>query len=89
MNVMRLEEKIRQKLTESLAPDRLEVINESHLHIGHAGDNGTGESHFRVRVGSEKLRGMSRIDAQRQVYAALHDEMQNGIHALTINILTE
>lgn len=89
MNAMRMEEIIRLKLTKSLNPGFLEVINESHLHAGHAGDNGTGESHFCVRVAAEKLRGLSRVAAQRQIYGILKEEMQNGIHALSINILEE
>ena len=78
---------IRRKLTESLAPTRLEVVNESHLHIGHAGDDGSGESHYRVKVASPRLAGFSRVEAQRVVYAILADEIKNSIHALSINIL--
>ncbi len=89
MKVMRMEDKIERKLTESLDPGYLEVINESHLHRGHAGDNGTGESHFRVRVASTKLHGMTRIAAQRVIYGILEEEMKNGIHALSINVLEE
>jgi BolA protein len=89
MTIMSMEETIRRKLTESLAPTRLEVINESHLHAGHAGDNGTGESHFRVLVVSQKLAGLSRVAAQRVIYGVLAEEMSNGIHALSINVLAE
>jgi len=89
MNVMRMEEKIRVKLEKALDPRRLEVVNESHLHNGHAGDNGTGETHFRVVVAADKLNGLSRVAAQREIYRVLGDEMKNGIHALSINILAE
>lgn len=89
MNVMRMEEKIRVKLEKALEPSLLEVVNESHLHKGHAGDNGTGETHFRVVVTAEKLRGLSRVAAQREIYRVLDDEMRNGIHALSISVLAE
>lgn len=78
---------IRQKLQAALNPGLLDVINESHLHIGHAGDNGTGDSHFRVRVAAASLSGLSRVAAQRQIYDILSEEMKNGIHALSINVL--
>ena len=83
-----MEEIIRHKLTEALVPEVLRVINESHLHAGHAGDNGTGDSHFRVEIASSWLAGLSRIDAQRRIYSILEQEMKNGIHALSINILS-
>lgn len=84
-----MEDIIRQKLTESLAPSRLEVINESHLHAGHAGDDGSGESHFRVTVVSKRFKGLSRVAAQRVIYDILSEELKNGIHALSINALAE
>ena len=87
MNVMRMEEKIRVKLEKALEPSLLEVVNESHLHRGHAGDNGTGETHFRVTVTAERLKGLSRLAAQREIYRILDEEMKNGIHALSINVL--
>ncbi|HEY8190626.1 MAG TPA: BolA family protein [Micavibrio sp.] len=86
---MKLDEIIHRKLTESLAPTRLEVINESHLHIGHVGDNGTGESHYRVVVVSPHLSGFSRVESQRKIYKILSEEMKNRIHALSINVLEE
>jgi len=89
MKPMSMEETIRRKLTESLAPTRLEVVNESHLHAGHAGDDGSGESHFRVLVVSRRFAGLSRVAAQRVIYEVLAEEMKNGIHALSINVLAE
>ena len=86
---MSMEDVIRRKLAESLNPSVLEVVNESHLHAGHAGDNGTGESHFRVKVVSSAFAGLSRVEAQRSIYLILQNEMKNGIHALSINALAE
>ena len=84
-----MEDIIRQKLTESLTPTRLEIINESHLHAGHAGDDGSGESHFRVLIVSKRFAGLTRVAAQRLVYGVLTDELKNGIHALSISTLAE
>lgn len=80
---------IHRKLTEAFSPDSLEVINESYLHAGHAGDNGTGESHYRVVVECGALAALSRVEAQRRVYAVLQDEMKGAIHAISICIIRE
>jgi BolA protein len=82
----KMEDTIREKLTKALNPTHLDVINESHLHAGHAGDNGSGQSHFRVVVVSDSLRGLGRVAAQRKIYEILDDEMRSGIHALSISI---
>ena len=84
-----MEEIIRQKLTEALNPTRLEVINQSNLHAGHAGDNGSGESHFHVVVVSPDLSALSRVEGQRRIYTILANELEGRIHALSINILKE
>lgn len=86
---MTLESRIREKLQTALNPSLLEVVNESHLHHGHAGDNGTGESHFRVKVVSKSFAGLPRVAAQQMVYRILEDEIKNGIHALSISTLAE
>jgi BolA protein len=88
IKMAKMEDIIRQKLTESLNPTHLEVINESHLHAGHAGDNGSGESHFLVKVASPELTGLSRVEGQRRIYLLLADELKTSIHALSINILS-
>lgn len=82
-----MEDKIRRKLAENLNPSQLEITNQSHLHAGHSGDDGSGESHFHVRVESNALSGLSRIEAQRRIYAILAEEMKSGIHALSISII--
>ena len=74
---------IERRLTAELWPVRLEVVNESALHSGHAGDDGTGESHFAVEIAAERFEGMSRVARQRAVFDALGDLMQR-IHALRI-----
>ena len=72
---------IRAKLTTALRPLSLEVIDEGHLHIGHAGE---GSGHFRVRIVSAAFVGKSAIERHRLVYAALDELMGRGIHALAI-----
>lgn len=79
-----LEQEIRAKLVAALEPIRLDVINESHLHAGHHGSPGTGESHFRVLIVSPKFAGKSRIERHRLVNETLADELRAGVHALAI-----
>lgn len=75
---------IADRLTTALAPSRLEVVNESHLHAGHGGDPGTGESHFAVAVESAAFAGVNRVGRQRLVNKALADLLATRIHALSI-----
>ena len=78
-------EAMRQHLQELLAPTRLEVIDESFLHEGHPGADGTGfGTHFRVRIASESFTGLSRVARHRLVYDALQDFVERGVHALAI-----
>jgi BolA protein len=75
---------IAERLRTALTPTRLDVINESHLHAGHMGDDGTGESHFRVEVQAPAFAGLSRVARQRLVNHALADLLATRIHALAI-----
>lgn len=75
---------ITERLTGALSPSRLEVVNESAQHRGHAGDDGSGESHFRVVVVADAFAGESRVSRQRLVNRALADLLRDRIHALTI-----
>lgn len=83
-----LETTMRDKLTTAFAPTRLEVINESHLHAGHQGGamDGSGETHFRVRVVSATFGGKMRIARHRAINDVLSDELANGVHALAIEV---
>ncbi len=78
--------RMKQILTQSFAPDRLEVSDISEKHRGHAGWNAAGETHFEVIIEAETLSAMSRIDAHRLINSALEDEFANGLHALQIKI---
>lgn len=81
---MTIEQSIRSKLTDTFAPTALEIVNQSHMHSGHAGSPGTGESHFAVAIVAEAFRGKSRIERHRMVNALLADELRAGVHALAI-----
>lgn len=81
---MSMDASIRAKLIGSLQPIRLDVINESHLHAGHAGSPGSGESHYRVLVVSPLFAGKSRVERHRLVNEALAAELKGGVHALAI-----
>jgi BolA protein len=78
-------EAMRQRLAELLTATRLEVIDESGAHTGHAGADGTGYgTHFRVRIASPLFAGLSRVARHRLVYDALQDFVDRGLHALAI-----
>jgi BolA family transcriptional regulator, general stress-responsive regulator len=83
---MSKQEEIRVALEAAFAPRTLEVINESHRHAGHAGHDGTGESHYRVRIAAEVFKDMSRLARHRAVHAALGKDLVDGIHALALEI---
>ena len=72
------------RLNELLAPSRLKVVNDSHRHAGHMGDDGTGETHFTVEVESPRFAGLSRVARQRLVNQALGHLLATRIHALSI-----
>ena len=80
-------ETLRQRLQERLAPTRLEVLDESAAHLGHAGQDGTGAgTHFRVRIAAPAFAGRPRVACHRLVYDALRDyiDRDRGVHALAI-----
>jgi len=76
-------ETIRARLQQTFAPTAQDVIDEGHLHIGHAGE---GSGHFRVRITSVAFAGKTRVQQHRLVYGALGDLMGHGIHALAIEV---
>ncbi len=83
---MSVAQEIEGKLRESFTPQRLEVFDESDQHIGHAGYQEGGESHFRVVIRSEAFAPMSRIARHRAVHGALGAELVGRIHALSLDI---
>ncbi|KAB2943934.1 MAG: BolA family transcriptional regulator [Hyphomicrobium sp.] len=84
---MSLQTRMREKLMVALRPAHLDVVNESHLHAGHASSPETGESHFRLLIVSEAFAGKSRVERHRIVNDVLRDELKDGVHALAIKAL--
>ena len=80
-------ERIRALLTDALAPETIEVVDDSHKHAGHAGARG-GQGHFGVDIVSAAFAGKLPLARHRLVYAALGDMMQTDIHALAIRART-
>lgn len=76
--------RIRDRLQQALAPTAMELIDESHLHAGHAGAK-SGRGHFRLRIVSSRFAGMNPVQCHRLIYDALGDLMQTDIHALSID----
>lgn len=66
----------------------LEVINESDLHVGHAGHDGRGESHFKITLISDDFKGLNRVQSHRKIYEILGDLVTKRIHALALDIKT-
>ncbi|MEM9795756.1 MAG: BolA family protein [Pseudomonadota bacterium] len=80
-----MEATIRGRLKDAFDPNTLRVINESHRHAGHAGDDGSGESHWHVEIAAAAFAGESRVNRHRMVHKALGDVMDR-IHALSLDI---
>lgn len=85
---MRVAETIRRKLATVLAPVRIEIVDDSHRHAGHAGARPEGETHFRVEIVAAAFTGKSRLERQRMVHAALADELAGRVHALSLRLMT-
>ena len=85
---MTIRDSLERKIAEALSPKALEIIDESHLHAGHAGARAGGDSHFKVLIVAEVFDGRSRVDRQRLVNGLLADEFAAGLHALSLTTLT-
>jgi BolA protein len=83
---MAVAEEIRTRLEAQFRPTRLDVVDESERHRGHAGYREGGESHFRVTIAAPVFGPMSRIDRHRAVHEALGRDLVARIHALALKI---
>jgi BolA family transcriptional regulator, general stress-responsive regulator len=81
---MRTRDIISNTLNEAFKPESLEVVDESHLHEGHAGHRPGGETHFSVYIVSPAFKGKSRIERHRMINTALTAELAGSVHALAI-----
>jgi BolA protein len=82
---MRMQERITARLSEALAPQSLDVVDESSKHAGHAGARPGGETHYRIAIVAAAFAGKSRVQRHRLVYDALAAEIADGVHALAID----
>jgi BolA protein len=78
---------IRRRLEAELQPEELDVVDDSHRHVGHAGAR-DGRGHFQVRILSRRFAGKRTVERHRMVYAALGSLMQTDIHALGLVALS-
>jgi BolA protein len=78
---------MRDKLTQAFAPTRLEIVDDSDRHHGHAGARTGGESHFNVVIEAAAFEGQGRVARQRMVHAALSEELAGPVHALSVKAL--
>lgn len=85
---MSVAEMMRHKLTERFAPIRLDILDESQGHTGHAGARPEGETHFAVTITSAAFAGLNRVARQRLVYDTLRQELAERVHALSLTTLT-
>ncbi len=82
---MNIKNDIEDRLTRAFSPTELQVVNESHRHAGHSGDDGTGESHFAIRIRAHSLGPLPRVARHRAVQAALGD-LNQRVHAIALDI---
>ena len=80
-------EKLRMKLQAAFQPDRLEIVDDSARHAGRGVVVSGGESHFNVTIVSPAFAGVSRVERQRRIYAALAEELAGPVHALSLKAL--
>ncbi|WP_193139307.1 MULTISPECIES: BolA family protein [unclassified Meridianimarinicoccus] len=83
---MTVAEEIETRLSQAFGPERLEVVDESEMHRGHAGYQEGGQSHFRVQIAAAELAAMSRLQRHRAVHAAIGKDILARIHALALEI---
>lgn len=83
---MSVSDELRARLEAAFSPERLEIVDESERHRGHAGYREGGESHFRIVLRAAAFAGMSRIDRHRAVHGALGPELIGRIHALALDL---
>ncbi|MFC5547164.1 BolA family protein [Massilia aerilata] len=79
-------DRIRELLQAALSPSKLDVADDSHLHVGHAGA-ATGGGHFSVKIVSERFEGQRLVMRHRLVYDAVQGMMHTDIHALAITAI--
>ena len=79
-------DQMRAKITAALTPDYFDLVDESHKHVGHAGHDGHGESHFHLTVVAGFFTGLNRVQRQKKIYEILKQEMAGRVHALGMSL---
>ena len=82
---MPMKDTIAMKLASAFQPQQLDVVDESHQHVGHAGHRPGGETHFTVYIVAEAFRGKGRLERHRMINQTLSGELAGGVHALAIH----
>lgn len=85
---MTIEEEIKFVIERDFNPEHLEIMNESNKHAGHAGDNGTGQTHFQLLVVSKAFEGCNRMQRQQKVNDSLMFLFSKGLHAISMSLKT-
>ena len=83
---MTMQERMKRKLIDEFKPQQLDIIDESEDHRGHSGYREGGETHFRIVMRAQSLKGMSRVASQRAVMACVKAEMAERVHALALDV---
>ncbi|HEY5412369.1 MAG TPA: BolA family protein [Caulobacteraceae bacterium] len=83
----RVADRLREALNQRFSPETLEITDDSQRHAGHAHAHPDGESHFSITIVSPAFHGLSRLERQRCVHAALADELAGPVHALSVKAL--
>ena len=85
---MNMDEQIKRIIEENLNPVHYELINESHKHAGHAGDDGSGQTHYKLIVVSNAFKDCTRIQRQRMVMDLLKRPFSQSLHAISMTLST-
>jgi BolA protein len=85
INKKNVEDTIQEIIEREFPGDKYELINESHKHAGHAGDDGSGQTHFKLKVVSSRFEGLSRVDSQRLINGLLSPSFDLGLHAISLS----
>ena len=83
---MRMDDQIKAVIQTEFSPVHFELINESHKHVGHAGDDGSGQTHYILIVVSDKFKGCTRLESQRMVMSELKGFFDQGLHAVQLKL---
>lgn len=83
---MNVAQQIKRRLEDNFTISDLDIIDESHKHIGHSGYREGGETHFRIKMSSPDFIGMSRLEKQRRIHTLLKDLLETRIHALSLDL---